>query len=163
MSDTFTVETQEFKRREFEDAVFGPILRGIISMPLDDEEREYHYMRIAMGPWCAEATTNARNFLPKKIGSLAVRMEDHENDMRHFFLSLSDSQTGIADSDIIIDPTYLQFCRSSNPDELLETHPKFFVGTRLAIVGLMKDPDFCGDNVSRSLYEAATLRSMQLD
>ncbi len=142
---------------EFEEAVYGPVLSSFLRTFPDDHDFDYEYRRISMGPWCANTSRSAHEYLSKTIGLTGLKLESHSRGMQHMFVSFGANESEIRMDDTIVDPTYLQFTRNFNPQKIQDERPLFFTGTRAAIVQLMNDTSFTRDENASSLYLAPSL------
>lgn len=142
---------------EFEAAVYDPLVDMMFGEITDVNELERARMRIAILPYCREASTAGKDFFVPKLGYCAVRLEMHAlPDEHHHFLTVMTHSQRTTPEDIVIDPTYLQYARSREVDELMRTHPRVFVGTRAAIMSLMQGSDFNGAEAA-VMYDPSTL------
>ena len=147
---------------DFEAVVYESIAQTSLGSLVAVEDKDYLYKRIAMGPWCREACKLGRTFLSQHMGLAALRTEVHGTpDWLHHFLSVPTSMQEMQPEDIVVDPTYLQFADNLNVEEMIDTRPNVFVGTRAAIMLLMQDPTFTSEALAPSFYQSTTLTSVE--
>lgn len=146
-----------------ETAVYEPLIRQKLNVEYDDDPETWRYMRtrIAMGRYCREASELGLHHI-RSMGMTDVRKEIHSMDIgEHHFLSIPDISGQLSRDDLVVDPTYLQFAKSSNPEELMESRQNIFIGTRMVIASLMRDPSFSDDPDLSNVYGLDTLISTE--
>lgn len=156
-----TIERIELVLPDFEASVYDPLISPSLKHALANAETlAYARKRVAMGRFCRETCELGRSFFAR-LGLSAVRTEVHvQDDWQHHFLALPVDEPEVTDEDVIIDPTYLQFARERNVDELLETRPSVFMGTRAAITELMRDQYFVLEPGADALYRPESLETI---
>lgn len=127
-----------------------PALEVTISGEADPVRRRTY----AMGTNCMRASERGKIFL-RNVGLRVVRREVHYTPfMGHAFLALLNDDVGtISMSDLIVDPTYLQFA-SQSPG--LSDFPNTFVGSRHQMIELMSDSGFTSNQHAPDLYMNST-------
>ncbi len=156
MSDT--IEQIRMALPLLEEAVYDPLAKPMLMAGFDDEEsREYVRKRVAMGRFCRETSSAGKLFFAR-MGMYSVKHEMHAiKDWQHHFLSERTREMALSPDDTIIDPTYLQFAKERDVEELLIKWPNVFIGARGAIIELMNDTDFSDDARAAQLYQPHTL------